>query len=167
MLRRVRASAPDGSNPRGYVRLVESGIGSSCSEANPVLLFDWRDEVRRVRGSAPDGSSPRGYVRLVESGIGSSCSKASPHGDGLIYMVQPPSVGCMASGKKGLRRAGRSPLDEVVACGREAVDEDLLTCLQFPAKPVYVQPPNLFSYIVGPAKSFVAGRYKVSHGWSE
>ena len=35
VLRRVRASAPDGSSPRGYVRLVESDIGSSCSEANP------------------------------------------------------------------------------------------------------------------------------------
>ena len=88
------------------MRLVESGIGSSCSEANPVLLFAQRDEFRRVRGSAPDGSSPRGYVRLVESGIGSSCSKANSDVDGLACMVQPPSVGCMASGQKGLDTLG-------------------------------------------------------------
>jgi len=106
VLRRVRASAPDGSSPRGYVRLVESGIGSSCSEANPILLFARRDEVRRVRGSAPDGSSPRGYVRLVESDIGSSCSEANPDVDGLSCTVQPPSVGCMACGRSGLDALG-------------------------------------------------------------
>ena len=99
--------------------------------------------LRRVRASAPDGSSPRGYVRLVELGIGSSCSEANSDVDSLACTVQPSSVGCMASGQKGLRRAGRSLLDEVAAFGREAVDEDLLTCLQFPAKPVCMQPPSL------------------------
>ena len=130
-----------------------------------MLLIETPRVLRRVRASAPDGSSPRGYVRLVESGIGSSCSEANSDVDGLACMVQPPSVGCMASSQKGFRRAGQSRLDEVAACGREVVDEDLLTCLQFPPKPVYVQPPSLFSYLVGPAKCFAPGRCKVSQGW--
>ena len=102
----MRDSAPDGSSPRGYVRLVESGIGSSCSEANPVLLFARCDEVRRVRDSAPDGSIPRGYVRLVESDIGSSCSEANSNVDGLACTVQPLGVGCMGFGQKGLDALG-------------------------------------------------------------
>ena len=58
--RRVRASAPDGSSPRGYVRLVESGIGSSCTEANPILLLD----LGGGHASTPVGghaSTPEGW----------------------------------------------------------------------------------------------------------
>ena len=47
-------SAPDGSSPRGYVRLIESGIGSSCSEANPMnFIFCWlpvEDMYRLLKG---------------------------------------------------------------------------------------------------------------------
>ena len=67
----------------------------------------------------------------------------------------PRVLGAWRLAKKGLRSAGRSRLDEVAACGREAVDEDLLTCLQFPAKPVYVQPPSVFSYLVGPRNALL------------
>ena len=35
---RVHDSAPDGSSPRDYVRLVESSIGSSCLHSFRVLL---------------------------------------------------------------------------------------------------------------------------------
>ena len=45
-------------------------------------------------------------MRLVDSGIGSSCSEANSDVDGLACTVQPPSVGCMASGQKGLDALG-------------------------------------------------------------